>query len=323
METNDKETCIQFGLSNANKCSYCQNWETRRLTNPGKKRTTKCLRPWEFRKGANPSKANNGTIKRVCDCWDQMILGEFYTVNQVPSDICGAASLISHEFVAPPAKLLRSNSDDPTNGISNSFNSLYVSPQQVKGRRFSRRSRKEMSPTAVNPTTPSNQIKKIGKSKRTTNIHDEKRSHQSTASTSAPQLKQPAFDGVRNLLERRFHHSHNLVGNLCASGTIADDNNNDEHLHSDDVIANLVNKKKIYVQQKEIELLNEENKNLRINSSDTKFMNDENRKLIELLAKENKLLQERVGTVEKRIEMMAENELNNHQVAINKGYLKR
>ena len=74
METNDKETCIQFGLSNANKCSYCQNWETRRLTNPGKKRTTKCLRPWEFRKGANPSKANNGTIKRVCDCWDQMIL---------------------------------------------------------------------------------------------------------------------------------------------------------------------------------------------------------------------------------------------------------
>ena len=107
MEAIGKESCIRFGLSDANKCSYCKNWETYLLTHPGNERKTKCLRPWEFRKDAKPSKANYRTIKTVCDCWDQMILARFYTVNQVPSDICEAASLISHEFVSPPPAKLK------------------------------------------------------------------------------------------------------------------------------------------------------------------------------------------------------------------------
>ena len=64
MENENKaSTCIQFKITDTNKCKNCKVWEdTILIANPGKKRRSKCYRPWELEKGSKLERAKVSTL---------------------------------------------------------------------------------------------------------------------------------------------------------------------------------------------------------------------------------------------------------------------
>ena len=70
------------------------------MLHPGKKRNSKCRRPWLLKESA---KVHDRTLRKACGSWDDMICSGIVQNNEIPPTIRIAASKICHDFVTSPS----------------------------------------------------------------------------------------------------------------------------------------------------------------------------------------------------------------------------
>ena len=322
MNENSEKTCISLRLSRPNMCDNCISWAERRMLHPGKKRNSKCRRPWLLKESA---KVHDRTLRKACGSWDDMICSGIVQNNEIPPTIRIAASKICHDFVTSPSAK-KTNEEEA------------IIHQGQSHRRRTRR-----PPPRYTPKERKNKVKKKGGA--ATNVHDNNKQSSSSSPFKNPGI---ALGSLVNNLENRFQSSLNFFENVCATnvGTVLDDRTtNNYNLSVGDRIQNFnviiptaastssiekeKEKEKDLLHRKNIILQREINEAKKDHSIQTKTSQNQinefkkEKKIlqnqIDKLKKENYFLDGKISYLEGQMEKMQDVEMSSFQMKINKG----
>ena len=204
----EHHTCISLQISRQNKCKNCTRWEERCISCPGKKRDSKCERPWELPKGGELDSAHYRTLQRVCSSWSDMIHAGIFKSSNIPPNVRIAASKVCHKFPSSSSAAV----EQPRN-----FVEIIEHPRRVRRTRSRLNRKKLMSPISKpSPKERRKKLKKVGGA--TTTVYDEQRKMNREEDQPSPLKKTTKMiTNLVNSLESKFSATLNLVGNNCGN----------------------------------------------------------------------------------------------------------